>query len=219
MKIPIFLTSLFLLNSFAFSKQNKETVASKNIHEVVLQKYSNAKGFKVKFSKTDHKKTLSVKNTSSGVLNYSNGKLNILIEGDKKSEIIFNGKKLWVIDYPDADFDPKGARKVTEISDHKPALATQLVSLFKSPESTASNFKITKSDAEGKYVTLEYQPKDKALRNFKVIFNVSKNLIHKIQFVDDVQTETTIEFVETEFLKKAQKRIFEYKKIKTDEVM
>lgn len=219
MKLHVIWFGLFLFSNVVQSKQSNNETAAKSIHLTVLQKYSTASGFKVKFLKTDHKKTLSVKKTSSGQLNYSEGKLNIVIEGEKKSEIIFNGKRLWVIDYPDADFDPKGARKVTEIADHKPALATQLVNLFKSPESTSTKFKITKSDSNGKYVTFEYQPKDKTLKNFKVVFNTMKNLIYKIQFVDDVQTETTIEFVETEFLKKPQKGIFEYKKNKNDEVM
>ena len=185
----------------------------------VLEKYSSASGIKAQFQKTDSKKTLGLNQTASGTLNYAAGKINIVIQGDRKSEIIFNGKKLWIIDYPDLDFDPKGKRKVTEISDHKPALAQQLVNLFQSPDQFKQNFQVSNKSDQGKFYTVEYKSKDKSIKNFKIEFNTYKNLINSISFTDDVQTETKIEFKKTEFLKKAPAGIFEYKRNKNDEVM
>ena len=189
------------------------------IADKVMEKYSKSPGIKAKFEKTDYKKTLGLNQKATGILNYADGKINLVIDSDRKSEIIFNGKKLWIIDYPDLDFDPKGKRKVTEIEDHKPALAQQLVNLFKSPEQFKDNFKIIKTKDNGKMYVIEYSSKDKAIKDFKVEFNTYKNLINSITFTDDVQTETKIEFKQTEFLKKAPAGIFEYKRHKNDEVM
>ncbi len=218
LKFSVFSRKLYLVLLLVFT--NSICMAAETFSvDKVLEKYSSVAGIKAEFQKTDSKKTLGLNQTAAGTLNYSAGKINIVIQSDRKSEIIFNGKKLWIIDYPDLDFDPKGKRKVTEMSDHKPALAQQLVNLFKSPDQFKQNFKVINKKDEGKFYTVEYNSKDKSIKNFKIQFNTFKNLINTISFTDDVQTETTIEFKKTEFLKKAPAGIFEYKRNKNDEVM
>ena len=147
--------------------------------------------------KTDLKKTLGIKNTNPGELQYAEGKINISISGEKKSEIIYNGNDLWVIEYPDLDFDPKAKRKVTEIQNHKPALAQQIIGLFQAPEIFIKNFKTVSEIVNGKMTTVRFESKDKAIQNFEVEFNTQKLLINSIQFTDDVQTQTHIEFKQT----------------------
>lgn len=46
---------------------------------------------------------------------------------------------------------------------------------------------------------IRLQSKDKSIQNFVVEFNTAKFLINSTRFTDDVQTETKIEFKETEF--------------------
>jgi hypothetical protein len=184
-----------------------------------LTKYSEANGIKAQFIKTDYKKTLGTKKSVPGEMKYSNGKINITISSDLKSEIIYNGRKLWIIEYPDLDFNPKGHRKVTEINNHKPALAQQIVGLFQNPNKFLKKFKIISEKSDGKMKTAHFESKDKGIQNFQVEYSTKKQLINSIRFVDDVQTETHIEFSKTEFLKKAPTGAFEYKSKKDDEVM
>jgi outer membrane lipoprotein-sorting protein len=220
MKIYLFLIfSVFLSTGFAVKSKAKKAKITEPITTQILKKYSESAAIKAQFLKTDFKKTLGIKNTNPGELQYADGKINILITGEKKSEIIYNGNHLWVIEYPDVDFDPKAKRKVTEIHDHKPALAQQIIGLFQAPEVFIKNFKTVSEVVSGKMTTIRFESKDKAIQNFEVEFNTQKLLINSIQFTDDVQTKTHIEFKQTEFLKKADGTIFEYKRKKDDEVM
>jgi outer membrane lipoprotein-sorting protein len=215
MKKTIFLI-ITTLSIFSVAATEK-----KSIFIQALNKYSNAAAVKSQFIKTDIKKTLGINKTSKGEMIYAKGKINISVTpvNEKKSEIIYDGKNLWIVEYPDLDFDPKGKRKVTEIKDHKPALAEQIVGLFKNPEQFLKTFKVSSDTSDGKMNKVKFESKDKAIQNFEIELNSYKLLINAIQFTDDVQTETRIEFTQTEFLKKAPKNIFEYKRKKDDEVM
>jgi outer membrane lipoprotein-sorting protein len=214
--VIFFLSSHFVLaiQSKPINSKPKESITSQ-----ILKKYSKSAGVRIDFSKTDFKKTIGIKKISQGQLQYSAGKINVLTTGEKKVEIIYNGKNLWVIEYPDLDFNPKAQRKVTEIFDQKPALAQQIVSLFQDSAEFLKNFKILSDKKDGKMQTVMFESKDKSIQNFQVEFNTSKMLINSIEFTDDVQTLTHIEFKQTEFLKKSPENIFEYKRLKNDEVM
>lgn len=214
LKALIFLLPILCFTTIHAAPKKSETVISKT-----LSRYSDAAGVRAQFIKTDAKKTLGTKKSVPGEMRYSDNKINIVLNGDKKTEIIFNGNNLWLIEYPDLDFDPKGKRKVTEIKDHKPVLAQQIVGLFQKPEQFLKTFKIISEKNEGKMKIVGLQSKDKAIQNFEVEFNTVKLLINSIRFTDDVQTETKIEFKETEFLKTPPQDIFNYKRKKDDEVL
>jgi outer membrane lipoprotein-sorting protein len=219
MKTILFLIlalTLFIVRPISIAK---EADTNSSLIQDILGKYSASAGVKAKLEKTDFKKTLGLKSTTSGEMLYANGKIYILFNGEKKSEVIYNGENLWIIEYPDIDFDPKGKRKVTEISGHKPALAQQIVGLFQEPIKFLKNFKIISQKTDGKIITVRFESKDKAIQNFEVEFNTYRKLIKSIQFTDDVQTETRIEFASTELLKKAPRGVFQYKRKKDDEVM
>ena len=188
----------------------------------IIQKYSDSKAFEADFTKKDTKKTLGTTQTASGEMVYSSGKIKIALVGEKRSDILFNGHKLWVIEYPDKDFDPKGKRKVMEMGEHKPALAQQLMSLFQKPSAFKKDFKIVSekfSDKKQQYKLVEYRPKNPSIKNFSVEYDLENKLIKSIQFTDDVQTETVINFNKTKFLNKVAKDIFNYKRKKDDEVL
>lgn len=222
MKYSIFALFLFVFVSTKSGSSTPtyvEKTTQTKITNEILNKYSVAAGLRSQFIKTDSKKTLGTKSTTPGEMQYSNGKINIVMSGDKKSEIIYNGINLWIIEYPDLDFDPKGKRKVTEIKDHKPVLAQQIVELFQKPGLFLKNFKILSEKKDGKMLIVEFMSKDKSITNFEIEFNTAKKLINSIQFTDDVQTQTRIEFSKTKFLAKAPADIFEYKRKKDDEVM
>lgn len=212
-------TTILLLLTLCFTTTHAAQKKSDAVMIKTISRYSDAAGVRAQFVKTDAKKTLGTKKSVPGEMRYSDNKINIVLNGDKKTEIIFNGNNLWLIEYPDLDFDPKGKRKVTEIKDHKPVLAQQIVGLFQKPEQFLKTFKIISEKNEGKMKIIGLQSKDKAIQNFEVEFNTAKLLINSIRFTDDVQTETKIEFKETEFLKTPPQDIFNYKRKKDDEVL
>lgn len=213
-KAICFIAALFVFSVTLAGKKNKQTAIDRT-----LSKYSNAAGVKIKFSKTDLKKSLGIKKTVSGVMQYSNNKINIILNDEKKLEIIYNGNNLWLIESPDLDFEPKAKRKVTQVKEQKPVLAQQIVGLFQKPSQFSKTFKIISEKTQAKLRTVTLETSDKNIQNFEVTFDESQHLIKSIRFVDEVQTDTTIEFLETEFLKKSPQGIFEYKRKKDDEVL
>lgn len=224
-KLNLSIALSIFLSGLCVSVSAKEHTLVKN--EVsglteIIKKYSESVAFEADFNKKDTKKTLGTTQTSSGKMVYSAGKIKIALEGEKKSDILFNGHKLWVIEYPDKDFDPQGKRKVMEMGDHKPALAQQLMSLFQKPSAFKKDFKIVSekfSDEKKQLKQVEYSPKNPGIKNFIVEYDLRKRLIQSIQFTDDVQTETSISFKKTKFLNKVSKDIFNYKRKKDDEVL
>jgi len=202
----LLISIILLIFKFSFADVNQ-----------VLQQYSKSKAIQADIIKTDFKKTLGLTKITNGNLKYTGGKINILFTGDKKTEIIYNGVKLWIIEYPDLDFDPKGKRKVTEVSGTKPILGQQLVELFQKPKQFLKKFKFLSE--KNNIVIFESKPIDKGAQNFKIEIDTKNKIIQSIQFTDDVQTETRIEFVKTLFLKKVPQEIFEYKRKKDDEAV
>jgi hypothetical protein len=211
-------TSLFLLQLLCFTTIYAAPKKSESVISKTLLRYSEAAGVRAQFIKTDAKKTLGTKKSVLGEMRYSDNKINIVLNGDKKTEIIYNGNNLWLIEYPDLDFDPKGKRKVTEIQDHKPVLAQQIVGLFQKPEQfLKQRLRLFLKKTEGK--DENHWIWSRKIKRFRIL--LSNLILHKLShqldplYIDDVQTETKIEFKETEFLKTPPlKDIFNYSNAK-----
>ena len=79
----------------------------------ILSKYTSATNVEVNLKKTDEKMTLGTKSVSEGTLKFAKDKIYILLNGDKKIEFFYNNNSIWLVEYPDLDFDKDGKRKVT----------------------------------------------------------------------------------------------------------
>lgn len=217
--IGLFL-SLFMV---AFSIESEAAVKNKFANdqkkaEKILSKYAAASGITIEIEKIDEKKTLGTKKVTQGTLSIAGKKFNLTTVGDRKTEIILNAQKIWLIEHPDKDFDPTGKRRVTELSKNQPTLAKQIVNLFSSPQNFFSSFTISNAEVKEDLLTLTLNPKTKDLKSFQIIFDSKKSQLKSIQFVDDIETQTTLVFKKYDFASKLPAQLFEFKKLKTDEV-
>jgi outer membrane lipoprotein-sorting protein len=186
--------------------------------EKILSKYAALSAMTIDIEKVDEKKMLGTKKVTQGILSVSGKKFNLTTLGDRKTEIILNAQKIWLIEHPDADFDPGGKRRVTELSKNQPELAKQIVVLFSAPQKFFSNFIILKTEEKNDLLTLALNPKSKDLKSFKIVFDSKISQLKSIQFVDDIDTQTTLLFKKYDFVTKVPNNRFEFKKLKTDEV-
>lgn len=213
------LTALLFAYSVAAAAAVKNKFAEdQKKAEKILSKYAASSGITIEIEKIDEKRTLGTKKVTQGTLSVAGKKFNLTTTGDKKTEIILNAKKIWLIEHPDADFDPSGKRRVTELSKNQPALAKQIVNLFSSPKIFFSNFTISSTELKDDLLTLTLNPKSKELKSFQIVFNAKKSQLNSIQFVDDIETQTTLVFKKYDFSSKLSPKLFEFKKLKTDEV-
>jgi len=214
---------LFALGS-AFGA-NTKTKASDKFKEhkkmavETLQKYAAAPSISSDLEKIDNKLTLGTKTVNKGILNYSGGKLYLKLEADKKTEMFFKDNKITLVDYPDQDFDKNGARKVTTITKEKPAFIQSLINLFSNSSKFFNEFKIKDSSLKDNTLVLTLEPTIKALKNFILTINTKDKVINSVEFTDDVDTQTTINFKNLDLKKKLPKSTFEFKSLKTDQEM
>ena len=223
MSMKILLIALLLFascfNAFGKVKPTSKEKAEKKAAVEILQKYANASNITVAIEKQDEKMALGTKTISEGTIKYSAGKIYLVLNSDKKTELYFKNGKLTLVDYPDVDFDKDGIRKVTVVAKKTPAFLKSLINLFSDPKIFFSEFTIVESSISGDSLTLVLKPKSEDLKEFKLILDNQQKTIESVSFVDDVSTKTSIRFKNLNLKRKISKSTFEYKPQASDQVV
>lgn len=205
-----------LFFTFLFSQA---VLAKDSTLQKALSRYAKATSIQTEIKKTDEKVILGTKSQAAGVLKFQKNKIFISQEGEKKVEFYYANKVLTLVEYPDADFDPKGPRKITTIKKAIPPMVTSLLNLFSNPKAFVKDFAILSEKTENQIYTAELKPNLKNLKNLRLKINTAKNEISELEFVDDVDTKTTISFSNVKLNSKLDKKVFQFTKLKTDEEM
>lgn len=183
-----------------------------------LSKYSSAQNVEVDLKKTDEKAALGTKSVSEGVLKFAKDKIYIMLNGDKKIEFFYKKSTVWLIEYPDLDFDKDGKRKVAVLKKSTPVLMSGLIDLFSNKKKFLKEFKVISEKQDDNILTFDFLPKQKNLKSFTLIIDKKNRLIKQVVFTDDIDTKTTLDLSNLKLNKKMNSSEFDYKKLKTDEV-
>lgn len=197
----------------------QDTFAKTSVLQKTLQKYSKAKTLQTEIVKTDEKIILGTKSESTGSLMLEKNKIFISQNGEKKVEFFYNNNTLTLVEFPDADFDKDGGRKVTTLKKSIPPFVKSLLNLFSNPKNFNKDFKTISETKKDNEVLVDLKPSMKNLKNFSLKINSKDYEITELTFVDDVDTRTTIKFTKIFLNKKFKKDTFLYTRLKTDEVM
>lgn len=197
----------------------KKTVVQVSVLQKALEKYAQASSFQTDIKKTDEKIILGTKTESKGTLKYQTKKIHIFLEGEKRVEFFYNSQTVTLVEYPDADFSPKGARKITILKKSIPPFLDSLLSLFSNPKGFNKGFAVVSETKDKDFATVELKPEQKAIKSLRLKINLKSNQLTEVVFVDDVETKTTIEMTNTDFNKKFDKNEFTFTKLTTDEEM
>jgi outer membrane lipoprotein-sorting protein len=210
--LSVFLIFLLTMNgAFAAKELNKEFTKT-------LSKYSTAQNVEVGLKKTDEKAALGTKSVSEGVLKFAKDKIYIMLNGEKKIEFFYKKNTVWLIEYPDLDFDKDGKRKVAVLKKSTPVLMSGLINLFSNQKKFLKEFKVISEKQDGNTLTIEFLPKQKNLKSFTLIIDKKDRLIKQVIFTDDIDTKTTLDLSNLKMNKKMSSSEFDYKKLKSDEV-
>lgn len=202
-------TCLILMSFFAHA--NPEFTS-------ILSKYTSATNVEVNLKKTDEKMTLGTKSASEGTLKFAKNKIYISLNGDKKIEFFYNNNTIWLVEYPDLDFDKNGKRKVTVLKKSTPVLMSGLINLFSNQKKFLKEFKVLSEKKEGDNLVVSFKPAQKNLKSFVLVIGLLDKTINKVIFTDDVDTKTTLELDKLKLNKKMDASTFQFKKLKSDEV-
>lgn len=193
--------------------------AKSSVLQKALDKYSKATSVQTEIKKTDEKMILGTKSETAGVLKYQKNKIYISANGEKKVEFFYSDKTLTLVEYPDAEFEKNGHRKVTTLKKSIPPLVTSLLNLFSSPKNFGKEFKTLSEKKEGDEYLITLQPAQKNLKNFSLAVDAKNYQIRQLSFTDEVDTKTTIQFMNVKLNTKINKADFQFTKLKTDEEM
>jgi outer membrane lipoprotein-sorting protein len=218
--VLIFITLFLLVLQNTFAKTAVTAKAQASVLQATLQKYSKAKTLQTEISKTDEKMILGTKSESKGSMLLEKNKIFISQNGEKKAEFYYNNGILTLVEFPDADFDKDGKRKVTTMTKNIPPFIKSLLDLFSNPKNFNKDFKVDSETTKDNEVVVQLKPVVlKNFKNFSLKLDAKQSQITELSFVDDVDTRTTIKFSNVQLNKKFKKETFSYAHQKTDEVM
>lgn len=219
--LSLFLIVLHLTNLGFASKANKSNSkileSNKEMAIHILKKYNSTAAVEMQTHRQVTKKTLGTTVDTDGVLIYSKNKIYFKAEKPTQTEIIYN-KNVWVIEYPDLELDDKANRKVTIFNSDKVPFIKTIAELMATPEHFfTEKTVITEKDD---FISIESDKiKNASIKKFVVVLDKKEKLMSSILLTDDLNTDTIFKIQKTEFLKTAPKNKFNYKKIKTDEIL
>lgn len=219
-QIFVFLTAVVLMPfaSVAAAK-SKAKISDQTQAENILKKYNQKSGVQIKLEMLTEKKVLGTKTTDKGVMTHQSGKLNLSLEGEKKSEMIFDGKKAYLISYPDQELDPDGKRKVILLKVNDKNQLGLLSNLFGNPKKFFSNFKTKTVTNDGETLTLVLEDKAKTLKPMTLVFSKQDQALQKMSYLDDVGSEIQINFEKPNYTTEISAKLFKYNALKSDEVV
>ena len=187
--------------------------------ETILKKYNEKTGVQIKLEMLTEKKVLGTKTTDKGLMTHQSGKLNLSLEGEKKSEMIFDGKKAYLIAYPDQELDPDGKRKVILLKVNGTNQLGLLSSLFGNPKKFFSNFKTKTLSKNDESLTLKLEDKAGKLKPMTLVFSKKDEALQKMTYLDDLGSEIQINFEKPIYTVQISSKLFKYNALKSDEVV
>lgn len=185
----------------------------------ILEKYSKAKSLQFDIKKTDEKMTLGTKSEIDGVLKYQKGQIYLIQRGEKKVEVFYANKTLTLVEHPDVDFNPDGKRKVTVLKKNTSPLIKSLLGLFSNPKNFVKTFPVKEQKEQNGVLTLGLNSKLQNIKNLTLKINSKDSELKELSFIDEVDTKTTLNFLNVKYNTKIDGADFRYKIQKTDEVV
>jgi len=213
----VLLAYTFVYAGGLFAKTQAKTSVDVSAAIEILNRYTKDAGSQIQVQMSTEKKSIGTKNISQGRVTVVPGKINITIEGDKKSEMIFDGTKAFFISYPDMDLDPTGKRKVVQIKSKGKNHINLLSNLFGNPKKFFSAFDISKKNLNPDEYELVLKDKKNEIKPMTLVFSKTILTLNKISYLDDVDTEINIQLDKPKFPKSISKNLFKYTKKKNDE--
>ncbi|MBX2995512.1 MAG: outer membrane lipoprotein carrier protein LolA [Bdellovibrionaceae bacterium] len=130
------------------------------------------------------------------------------VSGPQKEIIVYDGRFIWVAQYPDPDFPGPVQVLKSKItgSQKKQLILSELISNGKLLE----NFNLEKTSEDKGLVTYEGTPKEKQTELKKVTVQVQGRELKSIEYVDDIGNRVRYDILKQRLLKDPQPQKFKY---------
>jgi len=186
----------------------------------VDHKYQENHGIHIKFKKTVHLAALGSQRQSEGEIWVDKGKMRLEVHRPEPSKIIADSHFLWIENPPPKDF--KGAKtQVFKASLKSKRAKTQGLLQILIQGGVLNYFRVSGVQTGEKQMTYFLQPNNQSIefKRARIRIKIMEEEISQIRYWDQMDNETTFDFLIIEFNRKIEKTFFEYKPPADAEIM
>ncbi len=203
---------LFLnLVSFLFSLSLSAAKSDPANLDKVMKNYKQADTVILDVRKTVKSEILDKETVYKGVIRFSKGKLHWTNEEPSKSLIIYDGSILWSIQYPPAEFKspPQVAKTKLKKGKSSPLVLTSLLG----DKPLKKYFEVAPDNIDGIYQTFKLKEIKNTLGVKDILLTIDTKLdrLVKLQYIDEVENLTKLEFRGTQFNEVIKPTMFSFK--------
>jgi|GEM_PF-952497 len=203
--LQLFVT-IFALDGFA--AVTKEDRA--NINKIIA-KYRKSVLVKTQLEKKTSSKLLNRDTEEKGQLYFSGGLIRYETKQPDPALVVFDGKYLWNVQLPSADFGGETivARAEIDQKNRQQVIVTELLT----KESLFRHFDLNEAKTTDQVLVLDATPKkgDWSLSKIKMHFSLKDEVVSRIEYWDDLNNHSDLKLNKQEFPEEPNKKLFNYK--------
>lgn len=177
-----------------------------------LQEYRKSKGLILEVRKTIKNTMLEKETTFKGEIQFAQGKFYWETSEPERNLLVYDGSLLWNVQYPPAEFKkmPLQVAKMSLKSKKNSPLI--IVDIF-GQRPLEEVFQVTAKGKVGDLSSFELKEKktDLGLKNLTLKVDSKQRRVVALEYLDEVDNETKLEFVGTQLNAKVKQTIFKYK--------
>lgn len=229
MKSHPFLRNLFLISaplflSFLFSPLgglnlvHAEEAVPPELSEV-LDHYRQAESIILEVRKIQKNVMLDKEVTHKGMIRFVKGKFYWETSEPEKNLVVYDRKTLWTIQYPPSEFKEMPLQVAKMNIKNKKNSPILLAEIF-GDRPIQSIFKVKQKSKDGALINYELKEKKSefGLKNLILKIDSKEKRVASLEYVDEVENETKLEFRSTQFNIKIKQSLFNYKPPKNAKV-
>lgn len=184
-----------------------------------LDVYRKSESIILEVRKTVKNVLLDKESVFKGMIRFVKGKFYWETTDPEKSLVIYDGKTLWTVQYPPAEFKEmplQVAKMNIKSKKNSPIILAEIFGIR--PLQTV--FQVKQKSKDGAIVLYELKEKktEFGLKNLILKVDVKAQRVAAIEYLDEVENETKIEFRSTQFNVKVKQNLFKYKPPKNAQI-
>lgn len=205
------LVSILLTAFVAQAKPSAKTqVKTSEALNAVAKKYRETKMVEMVAEKTIKSDLLGKETVYKGFISLAGGKFRWENTTPEETLLVFDGTNIWSVQIPPKEFG--GAVQVAHGKVDKKTKSQILISSLLGKEPVSKNFKVLKEEKTGDIVKVQVAPQgsDLTVKTLDLVIDAKEKTLTQISYLDDVNNLTTMKFSKIQFLKKEDKKRFQY---------
>lgn len=185
----------------------------------VLDVYRKSDSIILEVRKTLKNTVLDKENISKGMIRFVKGKFYWETTEPEKNLVIYDGKTLWTVQYPPAEFKDmtlQVAKMGIKNKKNSPIILTEIFGT----RPLDSVFKVKTGSKNGALINFELSEikSEFGVKNLILKIDTNEKRVVSLEYLDEVDNETKVEFRSTQFNVKVRAALFNYKPPKNAKV-